>query len=123
MESKKISRYKRYIIASRDNARSHIHSDVINCLAEEGINVIPHLPYSSDLAPCDYYLNDYIKRSLIYQPNEKSLARAVSKVVENISEEYKKIFDKLIERMELCINNHEDYFEHLIKTGIFSFSF
>jgi hypothetical protein len=38
--------------------------------------------------------------------------------VKNISEaeeEFKKTFDKLLERMELCINNHGDYFEHLIK--------
>jgi histone-lysine N-methyltransferase SETMAR len=99
-----------------DNARPHIHSDVINYLTEEGINIMPHPPYSPDLAPCDYWLNDYIKRNLIDQPNEKSLARAVSKVVKNIpEEEYKKTFDKLLERMELCINNHGDYFEHLIK--------
>ncbi len=28
---------------------------------------------------------------------------------------FKKTFDKLLERMELCINHREDYFEHLIK--------
>ena len=99
-----------------DNASPHRHSDVINYLTEEGINIMPHPPYSPDLAPCDYWLNDYIKRNLIDQPNEKSLARAVSKVMKNIpEEEYKKTFDKLLERMELCINNHGDYFEHLIK--------
>ena len=27
----------------------------------------------------------------------------------------RRIFEKLFERMELCINNHVDYFEHLIK--------
>jgi hypothetical protein len=46
------------------------------------------------------------------------LARAINKIVKNISEaeeEFKKPFDKLLERMELCINNHGDYFEHLIK--------
>jgi [histone H3]-lysine36 N-dimethyltransferase SETMAR len=99
-----------------DNARPHIHSDVINYLTEEGINIMPHPPYSPDLAPCDYWLNDYIKRNLTDQPDEKSLARAVSKVMKKIpEEEYKKTFDKLLERMELCINNHGDYFEHLIK--------
>ena len=37
-------------------------------------------------------------------------------MVKSISEEeYKERFDKLLERMELCINNHADYFEHLIK--------
>ena len=77
---------------------------------------MPHPPYSPDLAPCDYWLNDYIKNRLTDQPDEKSLARAVSKIVKNISEEeFKKTFDKLLERMELCINNHGDYFEHLIK--------
>ena len=76
-----------------DNAGPHRHSDVINYLTEERINIMPHPPYSPDLVPCDYWLNDYIKRNLIDQPNEKSLARAVSKVVKNIpEEEYKKNF-------------------------------
>ncbi|CAF4937247.1 unnamed protein product, partial [Rotaria sp. Silwood1] len=98
-----------------DNAGPHRHSDAINYLAEERINIMPHPPYSSDLASCDYWLNDYIKYNLSDQPNEKSLARAVSKVVKNIPEEFKNTFDKLLKRMELCINNHGDYFEHLIK--------
>jgi hypothetical protein len=68
------------------------------------------------LAPCDYWLNDYMMCNLTDQPDEKSLARAVSKVFKNIpKEEFKKTFDKLLERMKLCINNHGDYFEHLIK--------
>ncbi|CAF3874745.1 unnamed protein product [Rotaria sp. Silwood1] len=99
-----------------DNAELHRHSDVINYLTEERINIMPHPPYSPDLAPCDHWPNDYIKQNLTDQPNEKSLVRAVSKVVKNIpKEESKKTFDKLLERMELCINNHGDYFEHLIK--------
>jgi len=61
----------------QDNARPHIHSDVINYLTEEGIEIMPHPPYSPDLAPCDYWLNDYIKRNLIDQPNEKSLGTAI----------------------------------------------
>lgn len=47
-----------------DNARPHSHSNVINYLTEEGINIMPHPPYSPDLAPCDYWLNDYIKSNL-----------------------------------------------------------
>ena len=57
-----------------------------------------------------------MKHNLIDRPNEKSLAHAVSKVVKNIpEEEYRKTFEKLLRRMELCVNNREDYFEHLIK--------
>ncbi len=70
-----------------DNARPHAHSDVINYLIEEGINILSHPPYSPDLVPCDYWLNDYIKSNLTDQPVEKSLVRAVSKVVKNIPEE------------------------------------
>ncbi len=57
-----------------------------------------------------------LEENLTDQANEKSLARAITKIVKNIpEEEFKKTFDKLLERMELCINNHGDYFEHLIK--------
>ena len=31
-----------------DNARSRIHSDVINYLTEAGINIMAHPPYSPD---------------------------------------------------------------------------
>ena len=54
---------------------------------------MPHPSYSSDLAPCDHWLNDYMKNLLTDQPDEKSLARAVSKIVKNVSEEeFKKMF-------------------------------
>ena len=115
MEAKKVSRYKRYTIASHNNARVHSHSDVINYLTEEGIIIMSHPPHSpSDLAPCDYWLNDYAKCNLTDQSDEKSVARGLSKVMKTIpKEEFKRIFDKLLERIELCINNHGDYFEHL----------
>lgn len=99
-----------------DNARPHVHSNVNNFLTENAIKVIKRMLYSPDLAPSDFWLNDYIKRNLDDQPNEKSLLRSVTRIVENIPvSEYKKTFDKWIERMELCINVGGDYFEHLIK--------
>ena len=54
-----------------DNARSHIHSDLINYLTKTGINIMAHPLYSSDLALGDYWLNDYMKRNLIDEANEK----------------------------------------------------
>ncbi|CAF1469703.1 unnamed protein product, partial [Rotaria sordida] len=38
----------------QDNARPHTHSDVINYLIKAGIIIMPHPPYSPDLAPCVY---------------------------------------------------------------------
>ena len=79
-----------------DNARPHIHSDVINYLTEEGVNIMVHPACSPNIATRDYWLNDYMKHNLIDRPNEKSLALAVSKVVKNIpEEEYRKTFEKL----------------------------
>ncbi|CAF1552172.1 unnamed protein product [Rotaria sp. Silwood1] len=99
-----------------DNGPPHTHPDVIDYLMEEGIEIIPHPSYSPDLAPCDFWLNDYIKNKLTDHTNEESLAQEVSTIVKNIPiNEFKKTFDKLLERMKLCIENNGDYFEHLIK--------
>ena len=101
---------------SHDNGSPHTHSDVTDYLIEEGIEIIPHPPFSPDLAPCDFWLNDYNKSNLTDQPNEESLAQEVYKVMKNISEkEFKKTFDRLLERMQLCIDNNGGYFEHLMK--------
>ena len=70
-----------------DNARAHIHSNVINCLTEESINIMVHTAYSPDLAPCNYWVNDYMKRNLIDEANAKCFAHSVSKLVKNTPEE------------------------------------
>ncbi len=93
-----------------DNGYPHAHRDVVNYLTEEGIEIIPHPPYLPDLSPCDFWLNDYIKSNLADHTNEVSLAQEVSTIVRNIPiNEFKKTFDKLLERMELCIENNGDY--------------
>lgn len=100
----------------QDNARPHIHSNVDNFLEDQGVKKIRHPPYSPDLAPCDFWLNDYIKRNLENQEDENALFNAVTKITRDIPiQEYQKTFQKWIERMELCIKNNGDYFEHLIK--------
>ncbi|CAF3878384.1 unnamed protein product, partial [Rotaria sordida] len=99
-----------------DNARLHNHPDVINYLTQEDINLMTYPPFSPGLVPCDFWLIDYIKRNLTDQTNENLLARGISKIIKNIAEEeFKKPFDKLIERMELYINNYGNYFGCLIK--------
>ena len=43
------------------------------------------MPYSPDLVPRNDWLNDSIKQNLTDQPNEQSLARAISNIIQNIS--------------------------------------
>ncbi|CAF3940165.1 unnamed protein product, partial [Rotaria sordida] len=53
----------------------HAQPDIINYLTEEGIEILPHPPYSPDLSSCDFWLNDYIKNNFADRTNEVSLAQ------------------------------------------------
>ena len=98
-----------------DNGKPHIHKDVINYLQSEGVTIMSHPPNSPDLSPCDFWLFDLIKENIGNHDDAESLHEAVTKFMKSLrKEEYKKTFDKLIERMHLCVNNQGDYFEHLM---------
>ncbi|CAF2798145.1 unnamed protein product [Rotaria sp. Silwood2] len=98
-----------------DNGRPHVHEDVSNYLESKGVTIIPHPPNSPDLSPCDFWLLDLIKQNLSDQNNSESLYRAVCNFMNSLSkEEYTKTFDKWIQRMQLCVKNNGDYFEHLM---------
>jgi histone-lysine N-methyltransferase SETMAR len=47
-----------------DNAQVHTAEKVQRFLAKKQIQVIPHPPYSPDLAPADYFLFPTLKREL-----------------------------------------------------------
>jgi histone-lysine N-methyltransferase SETMAR len=99
-----------------DNGRPHVHKDVTDFLESEGLTIIEHPAYSPDLSPCDFWLFDLIKDSLNDQDNSQTLHDTVIDFLHNIDPgEYKKTFDKWVERMQLCVENNGDYFEHLLK--------
>jgi histone-lysine N-methyltransferase SETMAR len=99
-----------------DNARPHVHNRTSDYLESEGLTIIPHPPNSPDLSPCDFWLFDLIKENLADQSDAESLHDAVIDFMNSITQdEYKKTFDKWIERMQLCVHNDGHYFEHLMK--------
>ena len=87
-----------------DYVRPHVHSSVTRFLERELFIIMGHPPYSSDLAPSDFWLNDYIKQHL---DDHTSKHRQIlkSQITEIVSEiphsEYLKTFEKWIERMKL----------------------
>jgi histone-lysine N-methyltransferase SETMAR len=98
-----------------DNGRPHVHKDVIDYLESNGLTIVPHPPYSPDLSPCDFWLFDLIKGNLTDQDDAESLHDAVIDFMNSIDrEEYKKTFEKWVERMQLCVDNDGHYFEHLM---------
>jgi len=105
-----------------DNAKPHAHCDTVYFVQSNGMEIIDHPPYSPDLSPCDYWLFDYIKECLVEKGEFKdvaSLAKFVTKVLSDIPHsEYRKTFNKYIERLENCVIVEGDYFvfyEHFIK--------
>ena len=99
-----------------DNARPHQTNDVKAYLQEEGMTLMRHPPYSPDLAPSDFWLFGYLKRQLTSYPDSNSLQQAVTKELRAIpKDEFKKTFQKWIERMKLCVTNQGEYFEHLME--------
>jgi len=47
-----------------DNARPHVALATREFIRSSGIELLGHPAYSPDLAPCDYYLFDFIKQRL-----------------------------------------------------------
>ena len=75
-----------------------------------------HPPYSPDLAASDFWLFNYIKQRLSDHTSVGSLNGQITEIVSSIPEkEYRKTFEKWLERMECCIKNKGHYFEHLLK--------
>ena len=104
------------IFLHHDNGRSHVHQHVSDYLESEGTTTIPHPPNSPDLSPCDVWLFDLIKRNLNDHDDIQSLHDAINQFLYSLNkEEYRKTFDKWIERMQLCVDNYGHYFEHLMK--------
>jgi transposase len=54
----------RYLVSAHDNAPCHAALSVRKFLAKHSIPVVPHPPYSPDLAPCDFFLFPKLKSTL-----------------------------------------------------------
>ena len=88
-----------------DNARPHVHKDVKKYLESQNLTVMSHPPYSPDFAPSHFWLNSYIKQRLSNHSSSESLSDQITEIVSSIPEsEYRKTFNKWIERMQYCEN-------------------
>lgn len=48
----------------QDNATPHTSNITLALIGESSINMVPHPPYSPDLAPCDFAIFPYLKKAL-----------------------------------------------------------
>ena len=74
-----------------------------------GIKTVPHLPYSPDVASCDFWLFPKL-RGCRYETIEE-MKEAVTKVIDTLTQEdFHGAFQKLLKRSK-CIVAGGDYFE------------
>ena len=74
-----------------------------------GIKTVPQPPYSSDLAPCEFWLLPKL-RGCRYETIEE-MKEVVMKVIDTLTQEdFDGAFQKLLERYK-CIAVRGDYFE------------
>lgn len=97
-----------------DNAPAHTSQIVREFLKSEKVTVLPHPPYSPDLAPCDFFLFPKLKNFLSGRRynSRQAVGSAVSQCLRGIPKSaYRDAFQKWIHRLKLCISNHGEYFE------------
>ena len=75
-----------------------------------GINRVSQLPYSPDLAPCDFWLFPNL-RGCRYETIEE-MKEAVTKVIDTLTQEdFHGALQKLLERYNKCIASEGDCIE------------
>ena len=97
-----------------DNAPAHTSAIVTAFLKKEKVTVLPHPPYSPDLAPCDFFLFPKLKAFLAgrkYQ-SRQALGSAIHQYLITVPKSaYRDTFKKWIRRLKLCISSQGEYFE------------
>lgn len=97
-----------------DNARPHTATPTLALLEKFKWKIVPHPPYSPDLAPSDYFLFPKLKSELAGEhfDNEEELKTAVENYLKNLDgSAYKEGISKLIYRLNKCIKVKGDYVE------------
>ena len=71
-----------------------------------GIKTLPYPPYSSDLAPCDFWLFPKLKEKLrgCHYETIEVMKEAVTKVIDTLTQDdFHGVFQKLLEWYNKCI--------------------
>ncbi|XP_061705471.1 histone-lysine N-methyltransferase SETMAR-like [Cydia pomonella] len=105
-----------HLLWHHDNAAPHTSARTLDYFSSKNVTILPHPPYSPDLAPCDFYLFPKIKEKLKgrrFENKEDALAAYNYEISEVSKEEWSSVFSKWFRRMEKCIRVHGDYFEKI----------
>lgn len=107
-----------------DNASPHTAEPTVQKLHEWKINVLPHLPYSPDLAPCDFKLFPHLKNVLRGRRfrTVKLLQDATRQALLDIDKSvYSDAIHEMVARWQKCSAANGEYFEgdHVVIDPLF----
>ena len=97
-----------------DNAPAHSVLLILNYLAKHQTSIVPHPPYSPDLAQADFFSISKLKtplkgrRFLTIETIQENATKGLHSITENAFQE---AFQQWQKRWERCIDSSEDYFE------------
>lgn len=97
-----------------DNAPSHTALVVRQFLASKNITVIPHPPYSPDLAPCDYFLFPKLKSRMKgrrFDTVEEIQAEAQEVLNALTPGDFQRGMESWKQRWDRCVHAQGSYFE------------
>ncbi|CAI6357430.1 unnamed protein product [Macrosiphum euphorbiae] len=102
------------LLLHHDNARPHCSRATMTAIESLGFQVIPHPPYSPDLAPCDFFLFPKLKEHLKgtkFNSDEKVKAEVKRWFNAQPEEFYLNGISKLVNRWQKCIALEGSYVE------------
>ena len=106
IEQKRPTTGEKDVLLHHDSASPHKATIVKHYLEELELQVLPHPPYSSDLAPCDFWLLPSLKERLAEMKfyRVQDLAKTVFSELRSIpKEDYAAAMEKWIARLRTCI--------------------
>lgn len=105
---------RKKILFHHDNAPAHSSLLTTEKLIKLRYELLPHPPYSPDLAPCDFFLFPNLKKSMAgkrYRSNEEVIAATEAYFEELPKTYYTEGLKKLEYRWEKCVDLQGDYIE------------
>lgn len=104
------------MILHHDNAPPHRAQETTDWLNENRVQLMTHPPYSPDLAPCDFFIFNRVKKELRghrFNDPQEAVAAFQNHVNEFSPADWTTCFEKWFKRMQKCIDCNGKYFEKL----------
>jgi len=108
------NRQMKDVLLQHDNARPHTSLRTMETIATFGWTVLPHPPYSPDLAPSDFHLFGSLKDGMrgIHFSDDESLVKAAKQWLKGAGAEfYRRGIHALVPRWRMAVANDGDYVE------------